>query len=127
MIAELEKKGIGRPSTFASFVSKIESRKYVEINDICQESTQELKTISFNCVTKKMSFEKQRHIQHECQKIILSTLGEKVANYLYENYQDFFDYGVTKEMESSLDDIANGSDTKVNILENFYRKLEKVI
>lgn len=127
VIAELEKKGIGRPSTFASFVSKIESRKYVEIDDISQESTQELKTISFNCATKKMSTEKKKHLQYESQKIILSALGEKVAKYLYENYQDFFDYHVTKEMESSLDNIANGSDTKTNILRNFYHKLEKVI
>ena len=127
VIAELEKKGIGRPSTFASFVSKIESRKYVEINDISQESTQELKTISFNCATKKMFTEKKKHLQYESQKIILSALGEKVAKYLYENYQDFFDYHVTKEMESSLDNIANGSDTKTNILRNFYHKLEKVI
>lgn len=127
VIAELEKKGIGRPSTFASFVSKIESRKYVEIRDISQESNKELKTITFDCTTNKMTTEKKKHLQHESQKLILSVLGEKVANYLYENYHDFFDYGVTKEMESALDNIANGCDSKMNILQNFYEKLEKVI
>ena len=33
-------------------------------------------------------------------------------------FNDFFSYGVTKEMEIALDNIAKGEDTKQNILES---------
>jgi DNA topoisomerase-1 len=127
VIAELEKKGIGRPSTFASFVSKIESKKYVEIDDISQESNQALHTIIIDCVLNKLQKTKEKLLQYESQKIILSPLGEQVAVYLYDNFNDFFNYGVTKEMEMGLDNIAKGEDTKQNFLEIFYQRLEKTI
>ena len=127
VIAELEKKGIGRPSTFASFVSKIESKKYVEIDDISQESNQALYTITMDCRLNKLQKKKEKLLQHESQKVILSPLGENIAKYLYDNFNDFFSYGVTKEMEIALDNIAKGEDTKQNILEIFYQRLENTI
>ncbi len=126
IISNLEKKGIGRPSTYASFVAKIQQRKYAEKDDVVQQSKTKLLTMTYFTKTKKTDKTITNSENHEYQKLILSTLGKQVTEFLYKSYHQFFDYDYTKEIENSLDEIAQGERTKNSVLQPIRSKLSGI-
>jgi len=109
LIHELETKGIGRPSTFASLVSTIVDRGYVEKSD--SPGTQ--LDIRNWLITKASQWppKETNHKQtvgKESNKLQVTTLGRTVAEFIYANYADIFDYAYTATMEQELDKIAQG-------------------
>lgn len=74
LIRELEKRGIGRPSTYAAIIDTISSRKYVTT---------------------------------EKRFLVPTPLGEKIVSGLCGHFS-FIEYDFTRNMEQSLDDIAEG-------------------
>jgi DNA topoisomerase-1 len=75
LIRELERRGIGRPSTYASIMDNLAARGYVVKNT-------------------------RRQLQ-------ATGLGEELIDYLVPGF-GFLDYGYTKDMETKLDEVANG-------------------
>jgi DNA topoisomerase-1 len=109
LIRELEQYGIGRPSTFASLLSAIQDRQYIEIKDFPAKEVQVKEySISVNqwpasaiTVKKKVGAEKN--------KLVPTELGRSVLTMLLTHFDDLFSYGFTAEMEKQLDDVATGS------------------
>jgi DNA topoisomerase-1 len=110
LVAKLEKLGIGRPSTFASLVEKIQTRKYVVKGDCDGETRDE----------EMFVMERKGHYTIEttpttCKygdaksKLLLTTLGETVMEYLLSNYPIHMEYRYTERIENELDDIAKGT------------------
>ena len=126
IISNLEKKGIGRPSTYASFVAKIQQRKYAEKGDIVQQSKTKLLTMTYLTKTEKTSktFSIWKNVEY--QKLILSTLGKQVTEFLYKSFHQFFDYDYTKQIESNLDEIAQGDQTRYSVLDPIKSKLSGI-
>ena len=107
LIHELEKAGIGRPSTFASLVSTIVERNYVEKSDAPGSQIDVRKWI----IKKPAILQEQLHKQtvgKESNKLQVTPLGRTVAEFLYKHYADIFDYTYTATMEQELDRIAKG-------------------
>ena len=108
LIHELEHKGIGRPSTFASLVSTIMDRNYVEKSD--SPGTQlDIRT----WIVKKPATQPQEQIHKqttgkESNKLQATPLGRTVAEFIYKYYADIFDYSYTASMEQELDRVAKG-------------------
>ena len=123
IIAKLEKLGIGRPSTFASFVSKIQMRRYVDKKNIEKKWEKHLSTYSFQNGKDEIELEEEEFKQKEYNKIVINDLGISVIEYLYDNFDRFFNYDYTAEIEKQLDHIANGIMTKNDLL----KKIEKEI
>ena len=115
LVQLLEEKGIGRPSTFASLVDKIQERKYVEKQNI---TGKEIECIDFslnnNLITEITA---KREFGNEKNKLVIQPLGIIVIEFLLSKFDAFFNYEYTKLMEDSLDRIANGK-TKWNSLCN---------
>jgi DNA topoisomerase-1 len=115
LVQLLEEKGIGRPSTFASLVDKIQERKYVEKQNI---TGKEIECIDFslnnNLITEITA---KREFGNEKNKLVIQPLGIIVIEFLLSKFDAFFNYEYTKLMEDSLDRIANGK-TKWNTLCN---------
>jgi DNA topoisomerase-1 len=113
LVQLLEEKGIGRPSTFASLVDKIQERKYVEKQNI---TGKEIECIDFslnnNLITEITA---KREFGNEKNKLVIQPLGIIVIEFLLSKFDAFFNYEYTKLMEDSLDRIANGK-TKWNSL-----------
>uniref|UniRef100_A0A6C0D6T1 DNA topoisomerase n=1 Tax=viral metagenome TaxID=1070528 RepID=A0A6C0D6T1_9ZZZZ len=110
LVRELEKKGIGRPSTFASLVSAIVDKNYVEIK--VQESS-EISLTRLNLKPdiwppKRESFNKK--VSAQKQKMFPTLLGKQVYEFCMKEFKELFDYGFTKQMEDRLDLIESGSD-----------------
>ena len=113
LVQLLEEKGIGRPSTFASLIDKIQEIKYVEKQNI---TGKEIECIDFslnnNLITEITA---KREFGNEKNKLVIQPLGIIVIEFLLSKFDAFFNYEYTKLMEDSLDRIANGK-TKWNSL-----------
>ena len=118
LIRELEKRGIGRPSTYAAIIDTIVSRGYVELSGrtgsapAAQRSRQKSKPefTSGAALSAKASAPQDvgpSGIDTAKRFLVLTALGEKVVSGLCGHFA-FIEYDFTRTMEQSLDDIAEG-------------------
>lgn len=106
LVQLLEDKGIGRPSTFASLVEKLQERKYV--------LKQNITGIEINCKDFILSenniteINLKKEFGNEKNKLVIQPLGIIVVEFLLNKFDSFFNYNYTKEMEDNLDFISRG-------------------
>jgi DNA topoisomerase-1 len=109
LIRLLEEEGIGRPSTFASIVDKIQSRNYV--------AKENLEGITMDCVDFLLDG-MTKHLQPttvkktfgtEKNKLVIKPMGIVVARFLYQHFSPLFAFSYTKETEELLDNIHQGT------------------
>lgn len=119
LIRELEHKGIGRPSTFASLISTIVDKKYVEEKTFEGREVQitKYRLSKPNQWPPEESKTKQK-IGGEKDRLAPTPLGFSVLEYLLEHFDDLFEYGFTAKMESRLDAIAEGGEDWKSVLRN---------
>jgi DNA topoisomerase-1 len=122
LVRELEKKGIGRPSTFASLISTIVDKAYIEIKDIPQV-TQQSKTYSLNLANQwppsSESFQMKKG--GEKARIVPTPLGLTILDFTLKNFPDLFAFDFTAAMETKLDKIAEGSEPWKKVLEDTWK------
>lgn len=94
LVKELEERGIGRPSTYASIISTIQDREYVV----------------------KHGGSRGRFYPTE--------IGVVVCDLLVKNFPYIFDPAYTAKLESELDDIEEGSEKWTTLLSGFYDHFE---
>jgi DNA topoisomerase I len=124
IISLLEKKGIGRPSTFSSILSKIEDRGYVKKENI---KGKEINCIDFELINDEINeIENKRIIGEEKNKIVLQPIGKIVIEYLLKYYNKIFEYNYTMEMEKELDKIANGKKIWYKLCDECYKDINKI-
>jgi DNA topoisomerase-1 len=106
LIQLLEEKGIGRPSTFAMLVDKIQERGYVKKDDVKGKS---ITVKDFELENDEISeIETMREFGNEKNKLILQPLGKIVMEFLDKHFIDLLNYDFTREMEDDLDKISRG-------------------
>jgi DNA topoisomerase-1 len=106
LVQLLEEKGIGRPSTFAMLIDKIQERGYVKREDI---KGNELNCTDFELENGEIfSIESKRVFGNEKNKLVIQPLGIIVMDFLEKHFNDLFNYTYTKQMEDDLDKISNG-------------------
>jgi DNA topoisomerase-1 len=110
LVRELEKRGIGRPSTFASLVEVLFDKEYVEKKDL-------LGTKIFNSslhivpnTWPPLTQTEQITLGAEKQKIVPTTLGESVITFCLREFPQLFAYEFTNGMETRLDKISKGEE-----------------
>ena len=121
LIKELENKGIGRPSTFASIVGKLFERKYA-----IKKSNHNYKDIILDIISIKSGDtsvkeeQKQTKSVSEKNKIFITDIGKLVNEYLETHFNDICQYNFTAKMESDLDKIADNKVNWVKVTRNVY-------
>lgn len=106
LVQLLEEKGIGRSSTFAMLIDKIQERGYVKREDI---KGNELNCTDFELENGEIfSIDSKRVFGNEKNKLVIQPLGVIVMNFLENHFNDLFNYTYTKQMEDDLDKISNG-------------------
>jgi DNA topoisomerase-1 len=95
LVKELEERGIGRPSTYASIISTIQDREYVV----------------------KHGGSRGRFYPTE--------IGVVVCDLLVKNFPYIFDTKYTARLEEELDDIEEGKESWTDLLNGFYGHFEE--
>ena len=98
LIKELEKRGIGRPSTYASIIKTITERGYVEKDPPAGGKA-----------------------------LRPTDTGEVVSSFLEDNFANYISDSFTALMENKLDDIAEGDRSYKKTLEDFYTPFSKEV
>jgi len=122
LVRELENKGIGRPSTFASLISTIIDKAYIELKDIPQ-TIQQSKTYSLNLVNQWPATVEAFQMKKggEKARIAPTPLGLTILDFTLKNFPDLFAFDFTAAMETKLDKIAEGSEPWKKVLEDTWK------
>ena len=119
LVKKLEELEIGRPSTYATILSNIQTRGYAIKGDSdgVERQITELVTDGHNGVTKRTVTEKTGSTKG---KLVPTDAGMVVADFLTDYFNDIVDYDFTAKVEKELDDIAENKLDKVTMLRDFY-------
>ena len=118
LIKELDKKGIGRPSTYSSIISLIQDRKYALKTDIEGQKKECLimKLIN-NIIDEKKTIV---NMNSEKQKLIPTNIGNIVTKYLDDKFPQIMNYSFTAKIEDELDMIARGEKIWSDVVKGVY-------
>jgi DNA topoisomerase-1 len=126
LVKYLEKNNIGRPSTFASVISRVIERKYVEIKDIPGISKKsEIIELDKKYIMSNSTLDVI--IGKESNKIIPTELGIKTTEFLEKHFNNIMQINFTAEYETYLDKIATGKAKWFNVLDIFYKTFNPMI
>lgn len=111
LVRELEKRGIGRPSTFAALVGTLMDKNYAEKRDTAARE------VAIKHLTMSPGEWPPTEVQHtkrvggEKNKLAPTALGRSVLEFCLREFGTLFAYEFTREMETRLDLIAAGDQT----------------
>lgn len=120
LVKELEKKGIGRPSTYSSIIDTLFKRNYV-IKESRQGTNKDIFIIELLENDNISEKTKKIKLNSENKKLFVTELGEMVNNFMVTNFKNIVDYKFTSEIENTLDNVAKGNSNWTNLLETAYQ------
>ena len=123
LVKKLEELGVGRPSTYASIISKIQDHKYVKL-DNTKGLEKEMKEIIYDNKTNKIKEKVNKiHFGKENRKFVPTELGTKITIFLNKQFPQIMDYNFTSKLEDDLDLISDGKKDYYTVLQEFYNIL----
>lgn len=120
LVRELEKFGIGRPSTFASLIAVIQDKNYVEVKDI---PAKEVKVTEYHLAPNQwpsQTKELKKKVGAEKNKLVPTDLGCSVLTFMLKHFDDLFAYSFTAQMEKRLDKVAEGDEPWKQVLRDMW-------
>ncbi len=125
LVRKLEELGIGRPSTYATTITTIQQREYVEKGDKPGEER------SYHTITLKGDKLTQAShtttVGQERGKLLPTDIGIVVNDFLIENFPEIMDYNFTADIEKEFDEIAEGKMAWEGVVKNFYQGFEPLV
>jgi DNA topoisomerase-1 len=125
LVKKLEELGIGRPSTYATIISTIQDRGYVEKGEGEGKERETLQLIlkggqiTAQTVTEKTGADKG--------KLVPTGSGTIVNNFLGDHFNQIVDYSFTANVEEEFDKIALGKEEWRQMLADFYGPFHQTI
>ena len=126
LVRFMEKNGIGRPSTFASSISKVIDRNYVEIKNIDGIKKQS-KQIELNSKYNIKENTKEVSIGKEQKKLVPTSMGNQTNDFMVKHFNPIMDIEFTANFETYLDKIAEGNANWVTVLRIFYDMFNPIV
>ena len=123
LVKKLEDLGIGRPSTYAPTIKTVQDRGYVEIKDLEGVDRDIIQIELASGEVKKNNLTEKAGADRK--KMMPTTIGEVVNDFLSEHFQKIMDYNFTADIEKELDAIADGSLIWSDMLGKFYKPFHK--
>jgi len=125
LVKKLEDLGIGRPSTYATIISTIQTRGYVEkgIGEGRERESIEL-VLNGGQLDRQVVVEKTGA---DKGKLVPTAAGEVVSDFLYDHFNRVVDYGFTAQIEKEFDAIAVKKLERNKMLEHFYTPFHELI
>jgi len=120
LVETLEKQGIGRPSTYAAMVAKIQDKDFVRLENVPGKELL-LKELIYDCIKKTMSVsDNKMFLGKENKRLVPTQTGIVSTKFLVSNFPQIMDVGFTASMEKSLDEISNGKLDWIKVLKSYY-------
>lgn len=126
LVQLLEKRGIGRPSTFSSIVDKNQERKYIVKQNIegkkvvCRDYVLEPDTMSVKQIVKEREFGAEKN------KLVVQPTGILVIEFLLTHFERLFEYSYTDTLEQLLDLIATGGTDWQSVCSQCYAEITQM-
>ena len=132
MVKKLEELGIGRPSTYATIMSAIQARGYVEKGTSDGEEREVIELKAKGTASSETTPSVTRSVVSEKAgankgKLIPTPIGELVAGFLTDNFKNIVDYKFTANIEKDLDLIADAKLERVKMLRDFYKPFRETV
>ena len=125
LVKKLEELGIGRPSTYASILTAIQSRGYVVKGE---GEGRERKVRVLSLKNGEIAVEKDSEKSGSTKgKLLPTPIGELVSGFLTDNFANIVDYSFTASIEEDLDKIAEQKLDRVTMLRDFYAPFKKTV
>jgi len=115
---------IGRPSTYAAIITKIQEKEYVKKSSN-EGISKSICTIILNTKSKISESESTVMIGKDQNRLSPTHMGRTTTEFLETNFKDIIDYQFTAEMELKLDKIAENKSVWVDIMKEFYRDFQQ--
>jgi DNA topoisomerase-1 len=120
LVEALEKLGIGRPSTYATMVAKIQTKDFVRVENVPGKEKL-LKELVYDCETKKLQvLDTKMFLGKENKRMVPTNIGMISTKFLITNFPQIMDIGFTAGMETLLDEISNGTKNWITVLKSYY-------
>ena len=125
LVKKMEELGIGRPSTYATTITTIQQREYVEKGDKPgEERAYQTITLNGNELTSEL---RTTIVGQERGKLLPTDTGIVVNDYLKENFPEIMDYNFTADIEKEFDEIAEGKIAWEGVVKDFYEGFEPLV
>lgn len=124
LISELEKRSIGRPSTYSHLLDTVQDRKYVLKGKIKRPplSLQSYEFTNGNTTRTVKEVEEE-----ETNRLSITPLGRKVEAFCYEYYESIFNYDYTSLLEANLDQVEQGTKEWTAVVQECVTHLSSIV
>ena len=123
LVKVLESEGIGRPSTYASILTKLYDKQYILKTDVngVERPVIHMKIVpgkasSFNEIKDNIVTGAER------TRLVPTEIGKTILEFLKDRFEYILDRNFTAHMEADLDRIENGEKSKLEILNAFWKQ-----
>lgn len=128
LVKKLEALSIGRPSTYAAIIDKIQNVKYVKKEDVPGEDRDSFVMKWDGNEKSNVEIEKKKiSLGKEKNRFIPTDIGIFVVTFLEQHFKNIMDYKFTADMEQQLDDIAEGKLTLFKVIDKFWKDFSELV
>ncbi len=125
LISQLERLGIGRPSTYASIVDTLFKREYVKRGNIEGSVIEAVEhTLVDDTITEEVC---RKKAGAETGRMLIEPTGVLVIKLLVERFDTLFSYDYTSHMEGQLDKVAKGELEWSDLCAEAYAEIQRLI
>lgn len=121
LIRELEKRGIGRPSTYAPILHTIIQRGYAEVRNLPGKQVP-VRSVMWTSEDGWKEETRQERLGAEKRRLVPTPVAHVVTDFLLHQFPEIMDYEFTARMEDALDQIAEGKLSWQEFLRKFYEQ-----
>lgn len=125
LVKKLEELGIGRPSTYASTISTIQAREYVEKKDL-EGTERRVQSLSLHSgvITEQETTETTGA---DRSKLVPTAVAEVTTDFLVKYFPSIVDYAFTATVEGDFDRIAEGKQAWDTMIASFYKDFHPLV